>query len=60
MESLALMPRYEAYKDSGVEWLGDIPASWSLLANKHIFRLKKSRLENAQTNMICYRLLSEV
>lgn len=44
MESLALMPRYEAYKDSGVEWLGDIPASWSLLANKHIFRLKKKQV----------------
>ena len=28
-QSLALMPRYEAYKDSGVEWLGDIPAHWS-------------------------------
>ncbi|MHC5552619.1 restriction endonuclease subunit S [Vibrio parahaemolyticus] len=44
MESLALMPSYEAYKDSGVEWLGDIPASWSLLANKHIFRLKKKQV----------------
>ncbi|MBJ6956087.1 restriction endonuclease subunit S [Vibrio cholerae] len=30
MESLALMPKYEAYKDSGVEWLGDIPSSWEL------------------------------
>lgn len=44
MESLALMPRYEDYVDSGVEWLGDIPASWSLLANKHIFRLKKKQV----------------
>lgn len=42
--SLALMPKYEAYKNSGVEWLGDIPASWSLLANKHIFRLKKKQV----------------
>lgn len=30
MERLALMPKYEAYKDSGVEWLGDIPSSWEL------------------------------
>ncbi|ENM3854462.1 restriction endonuclease subunit S [Vibrio cholerae] len=44
MESLALMPKYEDYVDSGVEWLGDIPASWSLLANKHIFRLKKKQV----------------
>ncbi|MEF1249536.1 restriction endonuclease subunit S [Vibrio owensii] len=41
MESLALMPKYEVYKNSGAEWLGDIPDSWELLSNKHIFTLKK-------------------
>ena len=25
------MQRYEAYKDSGVEWIGEIPAGWSLV-----------------------------
>lgn len=30
IEQLAAMPRYEAYKDSGVEWLGEIPAHWEL------------------------------
>jgi len=30
MDSLATMPRYEAYKDSGVDWLGSIPESWAL------------------------------
>lgn len=44
MEASIKMPKYEAYKDSGVDWLGDIPASWSLLANKHIFRLKKNQV----------------
>ncbi|QPK05200.1 restriction endonuclease subunit S [Vibrio kanaloae] len=29
MESLALMPKYEAYKNSGVEWLGAIPVHWN-------------------------------
>jgi len=24
------LPRYEQYKDSGVEWLGDVPAHWSI------------------------------
>lgn len=28
MTGLAAMPRYEAYKDSGVEWLGSIPEHW--------------------------------
>lgn len=30
MDSSAAMPKYEAYKDSGIEWLGDIPSDWSL------------------------------
>lgn len=28
MNALATMPRYEEYRDSGVEWLGDIPTHW--------------------------------
>jgi type I restriction enzyme, S subunit len=27
-------PRYETYKDSGVEWLGEVPAHWNMLAIK--------------------------
>lgn len=34
--------RYPDYKDSGVEWLGVIPAHWDVLSNKFIFRLKKN------------------
>lgn len=41
MNSLSLMPKHEAYQHTGVEWLGDIPCSWSLLANKYIFKIKK-------------------
>ena len=29
-------PRYEAYKDSGVEWLGDVPEHWKVLKLKRI------------------------
>lgn len=28
MEASIKMPKYEAYKDSGVDWLGDVPAEW--------------------------------
>lgn len=28
--TLTAMPKYEAYKDSGVEWIGDIPKDWEL------------------------------
>lgn len=30
IEQLAKMPTYEAYKDSRVEWLGEIPSHWEL------------------------------
>ncbi len=30
MDALAAMPKYEAYKESGVDWLGSIPESWDL------------------------------
>jgi type I restriction enzyme S subunit len=31
------LARYDAYKDSGVEWLGDVPAHWEVTRNKDIF-----------------------
>lgn len=27
-------PRYPQYKPSGVEWLGDVPAEWTVIALK--------------------------
>ena len=29
-------PRYESYKESGVEWLGEVPEHWDVRAIKHI------------------------
>lgn len=31
------MERYEAYKDSGVEWIGEIPATWQMLRIQQCF-----------------------
>jgi len=36
-------PRYPAYKDSGVEWLGEVPEHWDLM-----------RLSRKLENMPCY------
>lgn len=38
------LPKYDNYKPSNVEWLGDIPKHWEVLANKHIFNLKKNQV----------------
>ncbi len=35
------MKRYEAYKDSGVKWIGEIPAHWRQHRNKDIFTESK-------------------
>ncbi|EKO3811439.1 restriction endonuclease subunit S [Vibrio harveyi] len=34
------MPKYELYKDSGVEWLGNIPHNWGILRLKHLCSIK--------------------
>ncbi|MGI9282279.1 MAG: hypothetical protein ACR2PX_21975 [Endozoicomonas sp.] len=36
MTELAAMPQYEAYKDSGGEWLGGIPEHWSVMRLKNL------------------------
>ena len=33
-------PRYPSYKDSGVEWLGEVPEHWTAIPIKHVGRLK--------------------
>lgn len=38
IEQLKTMPRYEVYKDSGVEWLGEIPEHWSVKRIKYLFK----------------------
>jgi type I restriction enzyme S subunit len=34
-------PRYPAYKDSGVEWLGEVPEHWDVKRVRRIFEIKK-------------------
>jgi type I restriction enzyme S subunit len=37
-------PRYEQYKDSGVEWLGEVPEGWEVLAVWLLFELGRGRV----------------
>ena len=37
---------YPKYKDSGVDWLRDIPSNWDVLPFKKIFRPSDERVEN--------------
>jgi type I restriction enzyme S subunit len=49
------MQRYEKYKDSGVDWIGEIPEHWKMLSNKYIFNLKKNQVGKKSAE---YELLS--
>ncbi len=49
--------RYERYKDSGVQWLGDgIPEHWEALANKFIFNLKKNQVGKKSADYVLLSL----
>ena len=41
MVKFAQLPKYEAYKDSGEDWIAEIPAHWSVRKLKHLFFEKK-------------------
>ena len=39
------MERYEKYKDSGVEWIGEIPEEWEVKRFKYLFGLITDKVE---------------
>ena len=39
------MRRYESYKDSGVEWLGEVPSHWDVKKLKYLAKLSPSKAE---------------
>lgn len=32
--------RYDSYKPSGIDWIGDIPSHWNVTRLKHLIRMK--------------------
>lgn len=48
---LSLYPKYESYKDSGVEWLGSIPETWQLKKFKYLTNIQKGKMpKNISSN----------
>lgn len=39
------MERYESYKDSGVEWIGEIPTEWQILKLKFLAEARPSNID---------------
>ncbi len=49
---LAVMPRYEAYKDSGVEWLDKIPETWRVLRLKYLLDEVNQRSRTGEEELL--------
>jgi len=43
--NVAALERYDAYKDSGVSWLGDTPAHWEMLRLKELAFIQNSNVD---------------
>lgn len=43
-------PKYENYKDSGVEWLGEVPEHWEVKRLRFVVELNPSKIEVANFN----------
>ncbi len=54
MEKIS-MERYPAYKDSGVEWLGEIPEHWEILRGKWLFVKQERPVRNTDEIVTCFR-----
>lgn len=45
---------YPAYKDSGVEWLGEVPEHWALIPIKHLASLNPRKSDfQLDTELLC-------
>ena len=43
---------YPAYKDSGVQWLGEIPNTWRVLRGKNVFRVIDVKSETGDEELL--------
>lgn len=51
----ATFPKYPAYKDSGVEWLGEIPEHWETEKGKWLFIKNERPIRNEDDIVTCFR-----
>lgn len=52
MLSVAEFPKYESYKESGVSWIGEIPAEWNVRRLKFLFKEVNDRSEHGREKLL--------
>lgn len=53
--NVAAYPKYESYHDSGVEWVGAIPASWNVRRGKWLFKKMDRPVRPEDDIVTCFR-----
>jgi type I restriction enzyme, S subunit len=46
MDQTVIFPRYDSYKDSGFDWIGDIPSVWELKRLAAVFEERKEKVSD--------------
>jgi len=46
------MKRYDSYKDSGLEWVGEIPSGWRILKNKYFLNQEIEKSESGDEELL--------
>lgn len=52
---IAGLPRYPAYRDSGLPWLSDMPAQWETRRGKRLFRKMDRPVRDSDEVVTCFR-----
>nr|WP_260679123.1 restriction endonuclease subunit S [Pseudomonas mendocina] len=50
-ESPSTFPKYPAYKDSGVDWLEEVPEGWEMIPSKRLFPESKERAPESDVQL---------
>ncbi|MFS1421966.1 restriction endonuclease subunit S [Shewanella sp. 10N.286.48.B5] len=52
MDELTIMPKYKAYKNSGEDWIGDVPSNWDVVPIRSIFKFRNEKNDPVITDNI--------
>ena len=45
------LPKYDSYKDSGVQWLGQIPKGWEVAKLKYLLKLQNIKIKASESTL---------
>lgn len=48
-------PKYDSYKDSSVDWLGEIPSHWEIEKGKWLFKKEDRNVKREDEVVTCFR-----